>query len=62
MTIDKFNKTSWGANMTCIFNGQERKISSVNFDQELIGLSVDSNEDDLDWVRCENINLIVPIF
>ena len=58
MTIDEFNRTSWGANMECFFNGKLRDIVIVNFDQGLLALDNGQEDtDDLDWVRCENIKL-----
>tara|TARA_R100000951_G_scaffold98181_1_gene88053 strand:- start:712 stop:900 length:189 start_codon:yes stop_codon:yes gene_type:complete len=60
MKIEEFNKTSFGSGMRCIFKMETRVISSLNFDQALIGLKENCDgcdEGDVEWVRCENIEL-----
>lgn len=56
MTIEEFDKQSWGANMKCIYMNNEHFIVSVNFQEKLV--AVDCGDDDEIWVRCENIKLI----
>ncbi|WP_354624860.1 hypothetical protein [Psychromonas sp. MME2] len=58
MTLEQFDKTSFGASMKCIYKGKERLIGGVEFEERLIGLVNECDEDDRDWVRCENIKLI----
>lgn len=61
MEIKEFNETSFSSGMRCIFKMKTRVILNVNFDQALIGLKEDCDgcdEDDIEWVRCENIELI----
>lgn len=38
MTIEEFNKTSFGAHMFVMYHGKRRAIGSVNFQESLIGL------------------------
>ncbi len=61
MTIDEFNKTGFGANTRCIFKMKTREVITVSFDQQLIGLKEicdGSCDDDIEWVRCENVAII----
>lgn len=60
MTQEEFDKTSFGANMDCIYHGERCGIASVNFTERLLGLSADGDDvdDDLTWVRCENVEMI----
>lgn len=55
MTIQEFNKQKWGVGMSCIYQEAERDIISVDFIESLVGLKED---DSIQWVRCENINLL----
>jgi len=57
MTIEEFNKTGFGANMKCIYDGVVYDVSSVNFNEALIGMCTEL-DDELMWARCENIELI----
>lgn len=56
MTIEEFNKTRWGANMKFAYKGNVFDVTSVNFGEALIGYCTD--DDELSWVRCENIDLL----
>lgn len=68
MTIEEFDSIGWGANMSVEYNGKEREVASVNFEEKLIGLLPleeleEPDEDDymplpFDWVRCENCTLL----
>lgn len=66
MTTEEFDSIGWGANMSVEYNGKERKVASVDFNEKLIGLTSlelpddDEDPDDLlfDWVRCENCRLL----
>ena len=57
MTLEEFEKTSFGAKMIVIFNDEKRNIVSVDFDQSLIGLETD-DEGEVKWVRCENAIIV----
>ncbi len=62
MTIEEFNDTEWHAGMEVIVHsGQygsiQRPIASVKFDQALIGIETDDDDDQLDWFRCENCDI-----
>jgi hypothetical protein len=54
MTFKEFDNTKWGANMRVIYLGHEYKIQSINFFERLLGII--DNDDDVMWVRCENVN------
>ncbi len=64
MTIEEFKNTRWRIGMEVILHSKQygsfqRPLASVNFDQALIGIEPDYDDDDqLDWFRCENCGLI----
>jgi len=58
MTQDEFDNTIFNAGMTCIYKSKTRDIVSVEFDEQLIGLRIDHDDEEQQWVRCENIKLI----
>ena len=58
MTLQQFNNTRFGAGMRCIYKGQTRDIGSVEFEEKLLGLVNEWDDEELNWVRCENIELI----
>jgi len=61
MTIEEFNNTRFTANMQFTYKDRARDLSSVNFQEALIGLVEDchgSCDGDIEWVRCDNAELI----
>lgn len=64
MTIEEFNNTKWGAGMEAVIHSKaygtiRRPIVSVDFDQALIGFATDDEDDEqLQWIRCENCEII----
>jgi hypothetical protein len=58
MTLDEFNERYWTNGMTCEYGGVRREIVRVDFVEQLIGLKSDSNPDEVDMVRCENVNQV----
>lgn len=64
MTIEEFNNTKWHYGMEAVIHSKmygtiQRPIARVNFDQALIGIATDDDEDlQLDWFRCENCDII----
>jgi len=56
MTQEDFDKQKWGVNMKCIYEEKERSIATVDFKERLVGLSFEL-DDEIQWVRCENIKL-----
>jgi hypothetical protein len=61
MTIEEFNQTQFTGSMQCIFKAKTRDLFSISVDQALIGLVEDcqgSEAGDIEWVRCENVELI----
>lgn len=59
MTIQEFNNTKWGAGMRCIYDGQEHKITSVDFTESLI--EIQDILEQRTWVRCENVSDVLTI-
>lgn len=57
MTIEDFNNTGWSGGMRCVYQDKAHDIGSCEFEEKLVGLVVDY-DDELKWVRCENIRLI----
>ena len=55
--FDNTGWTGWTGGMKCIYQGKDHSIGSCEFEEKLVGLSVDYS-DDLAWVRCENIELV----
>ena len=65
MTIEEFDKTGWTGNMKCVHKKKEYEIISVDFEERIIAINEfdsfgDNGADDLDWKRCENIELLQP--
>lgn len=61
MTIDQFNKTSFGSGDKVIYDGKEYGIIIVDFIEALIGIDekiLGADEDDISWKRCENCELV----
>jgi len=61
MTIDEFNNTGFTGSMQVKYKNRVRDLFSVNFEEALIGLVEDcdgSDEGDIQWVHCENCELI----
>lgn len=59
MTIEQFDKTGFSANMRVDYLGQIYHLVSVDFKEKLFGIDM-YGAADLKWVRCENVNLILP--
>jgi len=61
MTIEEFNNTGFSGKMQFTYKGRARDLASVNFEEALIGLVEDclgSDEGDIEWVRCDNAELV----
>lgn len=58
MTQEEFEKRKWKAGMKAIINGKEKNIISVDFEQNLIGLEIEGDDEEIDWVRCENCEIV----
>lgn len=58
MTIEDFDKTAFRAGMKVEYKGKNYDLSSVNFEEKLIGFDVDESDDDPMWARCENVQLL----
>lgn len=60
MTNEEFKKTSFGVDMKAMYR-YDRKIHSivsVDFPESLIGLKDKQSDSGIQWVRCENVQLI----
>lgn len=67
MTIEEFNNTAFHAGMEVVIHSRllgtiQRMVATVDFDQALIGVCIESDDDDeqLVWYRCENCEIVVP--
>lgn len=58
MTIEEFDNTSFKAEMKAKYQDKEHDIVQVDFQEKLIGLEGEFNEEEIIWVRCENCELI----
>lgn len=58
MTVEEFNQRRYGAGMKCLYKGQELDIVSVDFEEALIGLEIEGDDENINWVRCENVEII----
>jgi len=56
MTQEQFRNQKWGVAMECTYKDKTRDIISVDFEEDLIGLTTDWS-DQIQWVRCENVEL-----
>lgn len=59
MTIEQFDLTGFTGNMQVEYDGETYDLMSVNFQERLIAFNIDT-DDDLCWVRCENVRLKLP--
>lgn len=61
MTLYDFKDTRWGPGMRAAYDGRVYPIAAVDFKESLVALSgVTLGDDSPTWVRCENIELLVP--
>ena len=56
MTREEFNSTPFGPNMIATYEGNKYRIMAVEFTEGLLGLA-HNDEDDVFYVRCENVDL-----
>ena len=59
MTIEQFDLTGFTGNMRVEYEGKIYDIESVDFQEKLIAIDIYADANDLKWVRCENIKLIL---
>ena len=60
MTIEQFDKTGFIGRQRVEYDGKEYDLHSVDFKEKLFQIDYWNDEDDLKWVRCENVKLILP--
>lgn len=58
MTIQEFEKTSFGAGMKLKYRDEVYQLGSVDFFENLVGMVNPDDEDNLMWARCENVELV----
>lgn len=58
MTIEDFDSMKFRAGMKALINGKEKDIVSVDFEQRLIGLEIEGDDENIDWVRIDNLELV----
>ena len=61
MTIQEFNETRFGKGDKAIYKDENYAIATLDFEEKLIGLHgvcLGVDDDDVTWVRCENIEFI----
>lgn len=59
MTRDEFNTHKFGANDFFKHEDGEFRGVCLNFDEGLIGLDMFDDVNDLYWVRCESVELVI---
>ena len=60
MTIEQFDLTGFTGNQKVEYKGKEYVLYSVDFQEKLLAINYWNDEDELKWVRCENVKLILP--
>lgn len=60
MTIDEFNSFGWSGHMAMTYQGNQHDIVSVCFIEKLLAFQPEDN-DQLTWVRCENVTSVERI-
>lgn len=67
MTPEQFSKTRWGAGMKVLCKPSNMKyeayvadVVSVDFDQCLIGVLENTEDDNIRWFRYENCEIVNP--
>lgn len=56
MTIEEFDNTKFRGSMSLTYEDKTYDLASVNFKEKLIAFSTEF-DDDLTWVRCENVKI-----
>lgn len=59
MTLDDFKEFRWGAKTMVAYQHEIYDVISVNFQESLVGFLYQDDED-IVWVRCENIEIVMP--
>ena len=59
MTITQFDLTGFVVGMKVDYNGKTYELEAVDFQEKLVAINLYADPDDLKWVRCENIKLIL---
>ena len=60
MSIEEFDKTSWRGGDAVFFDGEIFPVASVDFDEKLIGIirEIENDPDQITWKRCENCDKV----
>ena len=57
MTIEQFDLTGFTGNQKVEYDGKQYDLYSVDFQEKLLAINYWNDENDLKWVRCENVKL-----
>ena len=58
MTQAEFDSAKFRSSSRVIYRGAEYRVVSVNFHERLLGLPCGDDDEDLIWVRCENVEVV----
>lgn len=58
MTIEQFDKEKFVSGSKVLFDGEEYDIAAISFEEKLIGIMFDDDDDEIYWKRCENVELV----
>jgi len=59
MTIEQFDLTGFTGLQIVEYKGKEYVLYTVDFQERLLAINYYNDEDELKWVRCENVKLIL---
>ena len=65
MTQEQFDKIGWTGGMKAVYKNTIYDISSVCFEEKLIGIvnyCMGSDDDTVHWARCENVEIEISEF
>ena len=58
MTIEQFDTIDFTAGIRVLFEGNVYDLAGINFPERLIGIQEIEDEDEIEWKRCENVELV----
>lgn len=58
MTREEFGATQWGKHTMVIYEGEERTIQRLCFEEDLLNLNPIDIQGEIDVVRCESVELV----
>ena len=60
MNIEEFNLTALVGHQRLEYDCKEYDIYSADFKEKLFAINYYNDKDELRWLRCENVKLILP--